>query len=225
MAYFPFYMDITGKKGVIAGGGRTALHKIGRLLPFSPQLVVIAPEILPEIRQMEHSAEAGRQDRCAQGLTCLCRRIEEPDLQGAAFVIAATNDEGTNGWISRLCRAEGIPVNVVDNKEKCSFIFPALVKKGPLTIAISTEGASPHVAAQLSRKIEADLPGHTEEILDYLAKLRSTAKKQISNPSHRSAFLKEIAQLCLEKNHIPDDRTILARMEAYRRCSSPTDKL
>lgn len=216
MAYFPFYMDITGKKGVIAGGGRTALHKIGRLLPFSPQLIVIAPEILPEIRLMEQNEEtAGSRGRlCA--VTCLCRRIEETDLQDAAFVIAATDDEDTNSRVSRLCREKGIPVNVVDDKEKCSFIFPALVKKGMLTIAVSTEGASPHAAALLRRKIEAGLPGQIEEILDFLADLRSRAKEQISDPGCRAEFLKEMAQLCLEQEGMIDEETVQARIRAYR---------
>lgn len=210
MAYFPFYMDITGKKGVIVGGGRIALHKIGRLLPFSPQLTVIAPDILPEIENMDVS-EPDMPDGIPQLVICEQRLFQEEDLQDAFFVIAATDDEQLNEQVSRLCRRKGIPVNVVDDKEKCTFIFPSIVKRGALTVAVSTEGASPHIAATLRRQVEKTLPAQTEEILDYLAWLRPIAKSRISDPKKRSAFLKEAAQFCF------DEDMVLTEEETYRR--------
>lgn len=193
MAYFPFFVDVTGKKCVVVGGGRIALHKIQKLLPFAPELVVIAPEILPEITDYESSGIR---------LKCICRSAYPEDLEGAAFVISATDEEETNAWVSNWCRSRGIPVNAVDDKEKCSFLFPALVKRGNLTIGISTEGASPQIASRLRKQIEQEIPERMEEILDYLAWLRPIAKERIKDGKRRASFLKETAQQCLEENRI-----------------------
>lgn len=191
MAYFPFFVDITGKKGIIVGGGRIALHKIGRLLPFSPELTVIAPQIMDEIRAIE-------------GIVRVQREFQECDLSDAFFVIAATDDEALNARVSDLCKSRSIPVNVVDDKEKCSFIFPSIVKKGALTAAVSTEGASPQIAAMLRRQMEAELPEHIEEILDYLAQIRPIAREKISDDRERADFLKSIARRCFAEDGIPE---------------------
>ena len=191
MGYFPFFVDISGKRGLIVGGGKIALEKITKILPFGPKLVVVAPEILPEITQMKD-------------IVCEKRIFTEQDIEGAAFVIAATNEEAVNETISRLCQERGILVNVVDDKEKCGFLFPALVKEGSLTIGISTEGASPQVAVSLKKQIASELPDQMDAILDYLSALRPVGKERIADGADRAAFFKEMAVLCMEENRVPD---------------------
>lgn len=185
MGYFPFFVDIKGKKGLVVGGGEIAAHKVEKLLPFNPALTVVAP-------RLDAVLKANPQ------LDCEERDFADSDVDGQSFVVAATDDEGLNEHISSLCRERGILVNVVDDREKCSFLFPALIKEGKLSAGILTEGASPHFAAMLRGQLASELPNRTEEIMDYLAEQRIAAKERIPDQSRRAAFLKEIARLCME---------------------------
>lgn len=185
MGYFPFFVEIKGKKALIVGGGRVAAGKAERLLPFEPEITVIAPEICSELKEL-------------LGVSCLERPFLEEDVHSFDFVIAASDDAVLNATIARLCERTDTPINVVDDKDKCSFIFPALVKRGKLTAAVTTEGASPHMAAAAKAALAAELPDRTEEILDYLADLREPAKERIMQQKQRSAFLRAAAERCME---------------------------
>ena len=153
MAYFPFFMDIAGKRGVILGGGRIAAGKIAALLPFAPQLVCIAPVICGEIERMAASLPEGQ-----GGLRLIYRGARKADLDGAFFVVAATDSAETNAWAAELCREKGILINAVDDRKNCSFYFPALVKRGSVVVGISTGGCSPAAAFWLRRKAERMVP-------------------------------------------------------------------
>lgn len=148
MGYFPFFVDIAGRNGLIVGGGRVALHKLEKLLPYGARLTVVAPEITESMAQ------------CAQeNDICVIKRAFAPeDLTGMRFVIAASDDRGVNAEVGELCGEKGILVNVVDDKEACSFLFPSLVKAGKLGIGISTEGASPEIAASVRSQIACMIP-------------------------------------------------------------------
>ena len=186
MAYFPFFVDIGHKEGLIVGGGRVAAQKAEKLIPFGVKLTVIAPEIDERLLHEPF-------------VSCIQREFEDSDVEGRFFVVAATADETLNLHISRLCAERNILVNVVDDKEKCGFLFPSLVKRGDLVAAVSTGGDSPQIAVKLRQSIEELLPEHVEEILDYLAELRIRAKKEITDTSERHNFLKTAADLCLRK--------------------------
>ena len=97
---------------------------------------------------------------------CEERPFVPEDIEGCAFVIAATDDRELNHRISALCQEKGILVNVVDDKDYCGFLFPSLVKEGKLTAGISTAGASPQIAAELRSRMARELPNQMEEILD-----------------------------------------------------------
>ena len=128
MAYFPFFVDIGGKNGLIVGGGRIALHKLQKLLPYEAVLKVVTPDVSEELWQT-----ALEKDICI-----IKRKFEPSDLDGVCFVIAASDDMEVNAEVGRLCRERNLLVNVVDDKEACSFLFPSLVKAGNLSIGIST---------------------------------------------------------------------------------------
>ena len=185
MGYFPFYTDIRGVKTVIVGGGQVAFRKLEKLADFEPDLVVIAPEICKEIREFvsEHVKFSFAE-----------RSFEFSDLEDAGVVIAATDDAGLNHRISVYCKERHIPVNVVDREEDCSFIFPALIKRGKLTIGISTGGASPMTAVQLKRRIEEQIPGNMEEILDFLYSIRPMVKRELDTESARSALYRKVLE-------------------------------
>ena len=169
MAYFPMFVELEGRPCLIVGGGAVALRKARKLLPYGPCLTVVAQSFVPELEALEGAA--------------LCRRAFRPrDVEGQALVVAATGDGALNREIAALCRARRIPVNAVDDKDNCTFLFPALVRRGPLSIGISTGGASPTAAVYVKEKIEAALPGGDgwNGILEYLAARRAPVRASLA---------------------------------------------
>ena len=175
MPWFPMFIQLRDAPVLIAGGGTVALRKTEKLLPYGPRITVVAPDIAPELAALP-------------GLT-LCRRpFAESDLQGPpVLVIAATDDASLNHKISALCRERRIPVNVVDDPAACGFLFPALVRRGRLSVGISTGGASPTAAVWLKERIEHILPPHFGAALDRLEALRPTLKAQVPDEHERAA--------------------------------------
>ncbi|MCI9482569.1 MAG: bifunctional precorrin-2 dehydrogenase/sirohydrochlorin ferrochelatase, partial [Oscillibacter sp.] len=174
MAYFPFFVELDGADGLITGGGTVALRKIEKLLPYGPRLTVAAPEIAPEMETIP-------------GLTLLRQPFSPELLEGRRFVIAATDDPALNGEIAGLCRAKNIPVNAVDDKDACTFLFPALVKRDGLSIGISTSGASPSAAVYVKHQIADLLPERLGEILTWLEAQRETVKAALPDGPARPA--------------------------------------
>lgn len=199
MGYFPFYMDIKGQKGVIVGGGRVAQEKIEKLILFEPELTVIAPHVSDAI------AESGNSN-----LKIRRRAFRDEDIEGAFFVIAATDDRQLNAHISSLAATHRIPVNVVDDSSLCTFLFPSIIKRGALVMGISTGGASPQAAARLRRRIEEEIPDETEKLLDYLAQLRLWARQEITDGAQRRELLKWAADFCLDQGRIPTESELKA---------------
>lgn len=201
-------MDIGGQKGLIVGGGKIALHKIQKLLPYGPILTVVAPEISVAMEQITLE-----NDICV-----IKRSFEKSDLTGIYFVIAASDQANVNAEIGRLCKERGIFVNVVDNKKECSFLFPSLVKAGNLSIGISTEGTSPDVAAELRSRIASMIPADIDAILTYLGNLRPLAKTYIKDDSKRAFFLKDMAKVCMDSNAVFNEQETMHRLESYIDC-------
>lgn len=191
MGWFPFFIQLEGARGLLVGGGRVALRKAEKLLPFGAQLTVVAPCICPPLAVLP-------------GLT-LCRRaFADSDLSPAPdFVIAATGDRALDRRIAALCRARRILVNVVDDPAACGFYFPALVQRGRLCIGISTGGASPTAAAWLRQKIEALLPPGFDGILDRLAARREAVKAEGGSEAKRAERLQQAFALELAAAEAP----------------------
>ena len=191
MGWFPFFIQLEGARGLLVGGGRVALRKAEKLLPFGAQLTVVAPCICPPLAALP-------------GLT-LCRRaFADSDLSPAPdFVIAATGDRALDRRIAALCRARRILVNVVDDPAACGFYFPALVQRGRLCIGISTGGASPTAAAWLRQKIEALLPPGFDGILDRLAARREAVKAEGGSEAKRAERLQQAFALELAAAEAP----------------------
>lgn len=195
MGYFPFFMDIAGKNGVIVGGGKVAARKVEKLLAFGPKLTVIAPGIEEGIRMMgEAAVQTG-----AASLILKERPFQMSDLTGADFVIAATDDETLNGRISECCMAQRIPVNVVDDREKCSFLFPALVQEGDLTIGISTNGKCPTASAWVRKELSQTIPEGLGETIELISQLRPHVMELTASESRRREILEVLFSYCMEK--------------------------
>ena len=209
MAYFPFFMDIAGKRGVILGGGRVAAGKIAALLPFAPQLVCIAPVICGEIERMAASLPEGQ-----GGLWLIYRGARKADLDGAFFVVAATDSPETNAWAAELCREKGILINAVDDRKNCSFYFPALVKRGPVVMGISTGGCSPAAASWLRRKAERMVPEKMGDTVESLGELRDRVKRSVPQADVRAELLKRLFAFCEERDFRLEDGELEKALEA-----------
>lgn len=195
MAYFPFFVELSGQNGLIVGGGVVALRKIEKLLPYQARLTVCAPSVLPEIEQIP-------------GLTLLRRPFADAMLDGMSFVIAATDDAALNRRISALCQQRGTLVNVVDDQAACTFLFPALVKEGELSIGISTGGASPSAAVYLKEQISALLPDDFDQLLAYLGGLRAPVKARLPDGASRARFFARAFALCLRTGRPMSERQL-----------------
>lgn len=175
MAYFPFYIDIENKKILVVGGGTVALRKIEKLMPFSPDITVVAPKICDEIK--------------ALNVKIIDRRFCDSDLDGAFCVISATDDETLNGRIFQLCNEKNILVNTVDDKEKCGFIFPAIASKNGITAGITTSGKSPIYAKYLKELFVGILESMNENTTEVLWKYRPIIKEKVEKEDDRRKIL------------------------------------
>ncbi len=179
MEYFPFFIDIEGQPVLIVGGGAVALRKAEKLLPYRPRLRAVAPEFCSGFAALP-------------SVTCLHRPFEDADLEDCRVVIAATNDKEENRRIAALCRDRGILLNAVDDRDNCGFLFPALVKRGPVCVGISTGGASPVAAAWLREQIDALLPENLEVVIAELERARLQCRREIPDEKERAAALRSL---------------------------------
>src|SRR2546430_6002475 len=154
--YFAAFLDLLNKKVVVVGGGKIATSKVRALLPCRPQpLLVVAPRASGFIRR---AAEAGQ-------LQWLARDYAHGDLTGAALAFGATDDRDLNARVADEARQLGIPVLAVDDVPNCDFIAPALVRRGDVTVAISTSGRSPAMARRTRERLEHELPRYWGDLL------------------------------------------------------------
>ncbi len=193
MAYFPFFMNIEGKRGLIIGGGTSALFKIKKLLSFGVKLEVIAKEVLWEIKELEIEKKLCIKEHSFS---------EEDLIPSPFFVIIALDEKEENHKIAHLCREKGILVNVVDEPQYCDFYFPSLVARGKCSIGISTSGASPAIAGLLREQIEQIIPEQLEEILDWLEERRSELKEKFPTEKARKQMIRTLYLACVEKQRV-----------------------
>ncbi|MCD8026202.1 MAG: bifunctional precorrin-2 dehydrogenase/sirohydrochlorin ferrochelatase [Clostridiales bacterium] len=199
MGYFPFFIDIKDKNCVIVGGGRIALQKLEKIILFNPKVTVIAPDICDEIKKYDVEIK--------------CRKFDDSDINGAVAVISASDDEKLNAHIFELCTSQNILVNTVDDKSKCGFIFPAIVKKGDVAVGISTSGQSPLYAKYLRKKIEKIFEEINLEAIDVLSRFRPIIKECIKSGYLRKKVNEEILNLCISSDKCPDDERIFNIIE------------
>lgn len=205
MSYFPFFREIKGDRCLVIGGGKVAARKIKRLKDFGVKIIVVAPSVDSDIEAM---AEEYTQ------ISIEKRVLSERDIEDASFVIAAAGEE-VDKEAARLCKENGIPVNVVDNQELCDFIFPSIVHRGDLVAGFVTGGKSPHVAAKLRRDFEANVSDNIEIILDYLSEIRALAKDKIADDRKRASFIREVSEFCMKADRVCSSEEEKAFLQKY----------
>ncbi len=170
MALFPAFIDLKNQEILIVGGGNIALHKIGKLLPFSPKITVVADRVNDEIKGL---AAEGK-------LILVSRKYQEGDITPTQkLIIVAADDIELQKELYKLCQQQGRLYNCVDIPEYCNFIFPSLVMGENLTVGITTSGKAPSVSGRVRQIIEKALPEEIEQIIAEIDELRNSMPKGI----------------------------------------------
>lgn len=166
MDYLPLHFDLRDQHCLLVGGGQVALRKANLLISAGARLTVIAPQIDPAFM-----------DKLSVGMhTIVCREFMTEDVKGQSLVVSATSDRVVNQHVSETCHEQGIPVNVVDNPDLCSVIFPAIIDRSPVVVSVSTGGQSPVLTSDLRRRIEALIPEGVVRLARYLGGRRQRLK-------------------------------------------------
>ena len=184
MDFLPIFMNIKAQPCLVVGGGDVASRKVFLLLRAGGAVTVVSPELCDELRRW---AEAG-------DITHLKRPFQADDIEGKQIVIAATDQEDVNRQVSELCKARGIPVNVVDNPALCGFITPSIIDRNPVQIAISTGGASPVLARLLRSRLETYIPSAYGRLALLVESFRERVKQRFGNSNAIRLFWEQILQ-------------------------------
>ena len=183
-AYYPLFADLNGRRCVVIGGGLVAQRKVTTLLGYGAELTVISPALTARLRTL---ARQGK-------IRHLARTFRPADLNGAWLVYAATNDRTVNQQVVRTASRQRVFTNVVDQTPLCSFIAPSIVRRGPLTVAVSTGGASPTLAKQLRRDLGRRLGTEYVPMLRLLRALRGVAKRRLPSYNDRKRYFDELVR-------------------------------
>lgn len=179
MDYLPVFMNVRAQRCLLVGAGEVASRKAAILARAGAALVVVAPEVREDIRQLVAELDGSEIHQ---------REFHPDDLEGVALVVAATADSNVNKQISALARERQLPVNVVDQPDLCSFIMPAIVDRSPVLVAISTGGNSPMLTRHLKEQMDLMLPAGYGRLATLLGELRERVKQRFSDFRQRSRF-------------------------------------
>jgi precorrin-2 dehydrogenase/sirohydrochlorin ferrochelatase len=198
--YYPVFLNLRGKKAVIVGGGKVAERKAINLIKAGASVKVISPNITKALEKLKRMGL----------LTHIQRHYKKGDLKNAFIVIAGTSSAQINTKIAQDARHL---INVIDTPSEGNFIAPSLVNRGPLTIAISTEGSSPAVAKTIRKELEKLYGSEFTHYLRFLKTMRRKAMKEIEDDKKREDFLKglaseEIFNLLRKKGFAPFSKLI-----------------
>jgi precorrin-2 dehydrogenase/sirohydrochlorin ferrochelatase len=160
--YYAVYLDLAGKSCLLLGGGAAAADKARGLVAAGADLTVVAPHFDDELVQM-----GGRHE-----VRLLAHEFVEHDLDGVELVIDASGDDAQGVRVAAAARRRRVLVNVLDRPLLCDFIAPAIVRRGPLQVAISTAGRSPFMASYVRRLLEGSLGPEYGELVELVGELR-----------------------------------------------------
>ena len=175
--YLPVLLDVTGKKTLVAGGGTVAVRKCRTLLEYGAKVHVASPALCPDMRALLHAVTYHKQNY-SPGL-----------LEGCLLVVAATDSTSANRQIFADCQQRGILVNAVDDKEHCSFLAPAVVRRGDFVLAVSTSGQAPFVASSVRKELEERSPADWGEVVGLLGEIRTLVLHSSLPAEQRKPFL------------------------------------
>ena len=207
MKYYPLFMDLDGRDCLVVGAGAVAARKARSLLECGARVTVVGETPAAAFRALER-----------RGVQLVQRRFRSDDVGRQVLVIAATDDRAVNAAVSAAARRRGIPVNAVDDPPNCTFIVPAVVRRGDLTVAISTGGKSPAAARLVKERVAALLGNEYAALVRLLGRYRGRMKGQVPGQECRATAWKRMLEKGLLESLRQGDRTTAEAI--VRRCLS-----
>ncbi len=183
--YLPVLLSLKNRACLVVGGGQVALRKVDTLLDYNGKITVIAPE---PVNKIQYYAERGF-------LQLEKREYHSPEAANYGLVISASDDSEINKSVYEDCHAAGVPVNVVDNPPLCDFIFPAILKRNCLTIAIATDGKAPFLSGHLRYVLENIFPERWNKLANIAAHFRNKVQEQwAGKPEQKKAAFERFVE-------------------------------
>lgn len=206
--YYPAFLDLRRKHAVVVGGGQAAADKVQGLLPCGPEpLVVIAPVVRRSVRD---SAERGE-------LQWIQREYQRGDLAGVDICMAVSEDRALNARVAAEARERRVPVLAMDDVPNCDFIAPAVVKRGRLTLAVSTAGLSPALASYVRRRLETQYPEQWGDLLQVASAMRDelgASRALVPAEAWQEALQGEVSELVWRGELEAAQQLLRAQLEA-----------
>lgn len=184
MRYYPLFLDLAGRRVVVAGGGKVAERKVRQLLACGARVIVISPDLTPRLRTW----------RRQRTLTWRPRRYKRCDLDDAWLVIAASDDAAVNRRVAEDARRGRTLANIVDDAARSTAIAPAWFRRGALVVAFSTGGASPALARQLRLTLSKEIGRDYAAYVALLARLRRQVHRRVKDSATRQRLMRRLVR-------------------------------
>lgn len=168
-SFYPIYIDLYNKPVLVVGGGTVAYRKVKTLLEYDALVRIVSPQVIPDLKNIID------RKRCVW----IEKEYASEDIQDAVLVFSCTEKEEVNAQVAADSKDSCRPANVVDDPDKCTFIVPSVLKRGDLSIAVSTAGNSPIVARQIRQELENIYGDEMQVYLDLLKAWRKEIKKHL----------------------------------------------
>jgi precorrin-2 dehydrogenase/sirohydrochlorin ferrochelatase len=204
MPLFPMFLKLQGRRCLVVGAGRIGQPKIESLLQAGAKVVVVAPRATSRVRELAGSKQ----------IVWRKRNYSASDLSGIFLVIAATDSPRVHEKIYRLAQSRGVLCNSVDDPAHCDFFYPAVVRRGPLQIAISTSGASPALAQRLRRQLGKQFGVEYAAWVEGLGQARRTLFANPMSAKSRRRLLHRMARIGPPRVSAPSRISTASRREA-----------
>ncbi|MEI5639826.1 MULTISPECIES: siroheme synthase CysG [unclassified Pseudoalteromonas] len=182
MQYLPIFTRLKNKPVLVVGGGDVALRKCRAFLKAEANVTLVAPDFCQELQSMAEQGE----------VTLRQQKFIDSDLDNVMLVIAATDNDAVNEQVAAQAEARNLFVNVVDDQPKCGFIFPSIVDRNPITIAISSAGTAPVLARRLREKLETLIPQHIGPLAQLVGSFRDKVKARFNHFADRRQFWESV---------------------------------
>lgn len=208
MDLLPVSLRIAGRLVLVIGGGVVAQRKAQLLMRAGARVRLVAAQVRAELRALLVNGAH----------EVLEREFQEADLDGVTLVVAATNDQVLNERVHALAVARQLPVNVVDQPALCTFIFPSIVDRSPLLVAVTSGGAAPVLTRLLRARLETFIPSAYSSLVSLMGKYRGMVKEKLSSPRQRMRFWETvvngpIAELTFSGQHERAEKLLEQELE------------
>ena len=179
MSYLPLFIDVTGKKCLVVGGGKVASRKLIPILSTNMIVTLISPDIIDEIHQASNEHK---------NLKIIKRRFNSEDIEDQFLIVAATNDTKINKEIAKISKEKNILINMAEDSISGNTLIPSVVDRDPIKIAVSSGAASPILTRLVKTKLETVIPYSFSKLAEFMMEYRSAVKKTFSKISERRNF-------------------------------------